>query len=95
MTGMIKYNYSGDGLTEGLRSQVQTLVDALSTAPRLHKIRVHIDGGNSDHKAAKRVLEPFAQLCNVVGGAMVDGGAAEPFHQQLEAAMLSKEITVI
>ena len=92
---MIKYNYGGDGLTEGLRKQVQTLVDAISQAKELRVIRVHMAGGNPDPKAAQRVLEPFAQLQNITGEAIVDGGATRPFHGGLEAAMKIKAPMVL
>lgn len=92
---MIKYNYGGDGLTEGLRKQVQTLVDAISQAKDLRVIRVHMAGGNPDPKAAQRILEPFAQLENISGDAIVDGGATQPFQSGLQAAMKVKAPMVL
>ncbi|PVI07531.1 hypothetical protein DM02DRAFT_282810 [Periconia macrospinosa] len=47
-TGMIKYNCGGRGLTAGIRSKVQELVDLLSAVPYLHRLHIHlIDGAIS------------------------------------------------
>lgn len=47
-TGMIKYNCGGRGLTVGIRSKVQELVDLLGAVHHLHRLHVHlIDGAIS------------------------------------------------
>lgn len=79
--GMIKYNCGGRGLNEGVRNQIQRLVDILSTNPHgLGRVTVRLEGNPvlEAIKGLKRkkqkdgsggvdqsVLEPFGCLHNV------------------------------
>lgn len=62
---MIKHNCGGAGLTQGLQSQVQRLVDALSSARELQNVRVHLVDNNGDIERAQTVLEPLRALPNL------------------------------
>ncbi|KAJ4303052.1 hypothetical protein N0V90_001943 [Kalmusia sp. IMI 367209] len=59
-TGMIKYNCGGRGLTAGIRSRVQELVDLLSVVPSLHRLHVHLIDG-----AISRVRFPSGRVHRV------------------------------
>ena len=78
---MIKHNYSGIGLTDGVRKQVQRLVDALWSARQLHRVRVNLVDRNGDAERAQTVLEPFKALSNLEsdGTLVVTGAVTKDF----------------
>ena len=59
-TGMIKFNYSGQGLTAGIQAKVQELVDLLAAVPKLHSLHVHLIDG-----AVSRIRFPSARVLPV------------------------------
>ncbi|KAF2841414.1 hypothetical protein M501DRAFT_1000623 [Patellaria atrata CBS 101060] len=54
-TGMIKYNCQGPGLTDGLRAQVQKLVEVMVTAGELHRVKIYLSHGNKVLKQIRTV----------------------------------------
>lgn len=72
-TGMIKYNFSGPGLTEGLRHQVKKLVEALLECDELISVRVTLVDCSCDPEKARRVLEPLLSLRVVERGVELIG----------------------
>ena len=83
--GMIKHNCGGVGLTDGLRTQVQKLVDALKFAAELQNVRVHLRDNNKDTEQAQSVLEPFGQLSNLnsAQNLALTGAVTENFKEHL------------
>ncbi|KZF20597.1 hypothetical protein L228DRAFT_249351 [Xylona heveae TC161] len=68
-TGMVKYNYGGMGLTDGLRDQVAKLCRVLAECEQLQELRVKLIDGNcrgawGDHRG-QTVLEPLRDLRGV------------------------------
>lgn len=59
-TGMIKFNYSGQGLTAGIQGKVQELVDLLVLVPNLRRLHVHLIDG-----AISRLRFPSARVLRV------------------------------
>ena len=59
-TGMIKYNCGGRGLTAGIKSQVQRLVEVLQAVPYLSRLQVHLIDG-----AISRVRFPSGRVHRV------------------------------
>lgn len=64
-TGMIKYNYSGAGLTDGLRDQVQFLCQCLVEIPEINFLSIFMLDDTYTNETSQRVLEPFLKLKNV------------------------------
>ncbi|KAI4154640.1 MAG: hypothetical protein LQ340_001545 [Diploschistes diacapsis] len=64
-TGMIKYNFSGPGLTDGVRDQVSFLVQTLRIIPELAHLQVELKDEAHTPEAAQRVLGPLMELNNV------------------------------
>ena len=62
--GMIKYNYGGQGLTNGLLDHVKFLLKTLRSIPEITSL--HIDYRDDSHTpgSAETVLEPFLTLRN-------------------------------
>ena len=63
--GMIKYNYSGPGMTDGLRGQGSFLTRSLSTIPQITHLHIHLKDDTQTAETAQRVLEPYMELNNV------------------------------
>ncbi|MCJ1374561.1 hypothetical protein MMC20_005793 [Loxospora ochrophaea] len=66
-TGMVKYNYSGRGLTNGLKDQVSTLCTVLSSLPEIHTLHIHLQDDNPPTTSATstdHLLTPFLTLHN-------------------------------
>lgn len=61
-TGWIKYNCGGPGLTEGVRRNVQKLVEVLGTAGDLHKVRIHLSDGSNVLSEIRKVPVRAVQL---------------------------------
>ena len=64
-TGMVKYNYGGYGLTDGLRGQVKDLCRVLEGAKELTRLEIELHDGNKDIRLGQTLLDPFSQLPNV------------------------------
>ena len=64
-TGMIKYNYSGLGLTDGVKDQVQFFCQALRSLPEIGFLHVHLQDDTHNAQAGQKVLEPFLDLKHV------------------------------
>ena len=62
---MIKYNYSGPGLTEGLRDRVSYLVRILKTMPGLSHLHIELKDDAKTPETAERVLTPFKELGDI------------------------------
>jgi len=60
--GWIKYNCGGPGLTDGVRRQVQRLVDVLSTAGDLHKVQIRLSDGSNILSEIRKVPVRAVQL---------------------------------
>ena len=88
-TGMIKFNYGGYGLRDGLRDQVKFLCQGLSRIPEIRCLGIHLKDDTCAMKAAPRVLEPLLELNNVKQG-IVTGNIEPPFkdilHRHLNGA---------
>lgn len=71
-TGMIKYNYSGHGLTDGVKDQVAALCTFLRNLPEITKLSIEFRDGGATAGLGQGVLEPFLTLTNIhkatVGG---------------------------
>lgn len=78
-TGMIKYNYGGHGLTDGVRDQVAALCTLLNNLPEITKLSIELRDGSAIAGLGQRVLEPFLMLKNTrevtVGGSLTPGYA--------------------
>ncbi|KAI9874679.1 MAG: hypothetical protein M1830_009421 [Pleopsidium flavum] len=86
-TGMVKYNYGGHGLTDGLKSRVEDLCRVLKGFPVLAKLEIELLDGNKDMELGQTVLEPFSQLSNV-HRATVSGPVAVAYARYLEGCMI-------
>lgn len=64
-TGMVKYNYGGHGLTDGLRSRVIDLCRVLEGVSELARLEIELRDENEDTELGQTLLEPFLQLSNV------------------------------
>ncbi|KAI9814012.1 MAG: hypothetical protein M1827_003476 [Pycnora praestabilis] len=85
-TGMVKYNYGGRGLTQGLREQVKKLCDLLREGHLLHKVEIVLVDGNGNLKLGQNVLAPFTQLRNV-RQATVSGAVTAEYAKDLKSTM--------
>ncbi|KAA6412396.1 MAG: hypothetical protein FRX48_03386 [Lasallia pustulata] len=63
-TGMVKYNYSGHGLTDGVRDQVATFCTLLRGLPEITKLSIELRDGSATLGLGQGVLEPFLTLKN-------------------------------
>ena len=63
-TGMIKYNYSGQGLTDGVKYQVAQLCKLLRTLAEIKKLSIELRDGSGKVGLGQSVLEPFLSLKN-------------------------------
>lgn len=63
-TGMVKYNYSGQGLTDGVRDQVSALCTFLRNLPEITKLTIELRDGSATIGLGQGVLEPFLTLKN-------------------------------
>ena len=72
-------------LTNGVRDQVQKLVDALTTDRELQNIRVHLADKSRDSGNTHSVLEPFRSLENLSksGEFVIDGLNSNPYCKDL------------
>lgn len=64
-TGMVKYNYGGPGLTDGLRSRVVDICRVLKGAEELMRLEVELRDEHGDPERGRTLLEPFLRLDNV------------------------------
>jgi hypothetical protein len=62
--GMVKYNYSGHGLTDGLQTQVKFLCQALRTIPEIISLHVDFQDDSKTEGTDEIVLQPFLCLTN-------------------------------
>ena len=81
--GMIKYNYSGPGLTDGLRDQVVFLTQTLKDIPSLSYLHVRLKDDAKVPETAQRVLEPLLGLRNV-RKVVYSGDVLPDFARRLE-----------
>ncbi|KAF2668976.1 hypothetical protein BT63DRAFT_424700 [Microthyrium microscopicum] len=100
--GMIKYNCGGRGLSEGVRRQVESLVELLGQCERLGRVEVRLEGSAVLDAIRKKVvraketfeaggvgqevLEPFARLKGVAAP-RVGGSVDGEFARSLEQIM--------
>ena len=64
-TGMVKYNYGGQGLRDGLRGRVEELCAVLGEVEEVVRLRVELMVEKRDVEVGKGVLEPLLLLGNV------------------------------
>ena len=73
-TGMVKYNYSGHGLTDGVRDQVAALCTLLRNLREITRLSIELRDGSATVGLGQGVLEPFLTLKNTrevtVGGSL-------------------------
>jgi len=85
-TGMVKYNYGGHGLTDGLRNRVEDLCQVLKGVAELAKLEIQLLDGNKNAELGQTVLEPFSQLSNI-HRATVSGPMTVAYARHLEVCM--------
>ena len=62
-TGMIKHNYSGPGLRQGLKSQVERLCrDTLQDMYEISHLHIHFQNDGHENSMDQRILEPLMRL---------------------------------
>ena len=64
-TGMVKHNFGGPGLREGLRIQVERLCRTLQTAYQLSELRIRLQNDSHTVGVDQLILKPFLELKNV------------------------------
>lgn len=87
--GMVKYNYSGAGLTDGLLMQVRGLCRVLRGMEEIGSLEIGLrdDGGREGMEGI--VLEPFLALENVKA-VILSGDCAASFSRKLQHGLLER-----
>lgn len=88
-TGMVKYNYSGHGLTEGVKDQETAPCTFLRNLPEITKLSIEFRDGGATAGRGQGALEPFLMLTNThkatVGGTITPD-FAEYISSRLDGA---------
>ena len=79
--GMIKYNFEGPGLREGLKLQVEKLCRTLQNMYQISCLRVHFQNDSHTVGLDQQILQPFLALKNV--RAVETSGAVSPDFSQI------------
>jgi hypothetical protein len=86
-TGMIKYNYSGPGLTDGLKDQVTFLCIALRKIEEINHLHIHLQDEARKPELSQRVLDPFFDVKNV-HHATISGDLQPEFAKKLVSCLV-------
>lgn len=85
--GMVKYNYSGAGLTDGLLMQVRGLCRVLRGMEEIGRLGVVFRDDGEREGVGEVVLEPFLALENVKA-VVVSGDCTASFSQRLRSKLM-------
>lgn len=86
--GMVKYNYSGAGLTDGLVMQVRGLCQVLRGMEEIGSLEIGFRDDGEREGMEGIVLEPFLALDNVKA-VILSGDCTASFSRKLQRGLLN------
>ena len=82
-TGMVKHNFGGPGLVEGMKTQVERLRETLQNMYQIQNLLIHFTNDSQDTRIDQVILSPFLSLQNTQT-VRTTGAVTVVFTQTLE-----------